>query len=102
MNGDIRMSVQRLEAWGLKDTGHGDVSYGTRGHNMQDMKMCAQRKARRRLRLPSVSFPWSLAGHHQSLASTLPKTKRRNEEPEEEGGDVKYGTQDFNMHDMEM
>ena len=39
MNGDIRMSVQRLEAWGLKDTGHGDVSYGTRGHNMQDMKM---------------------------------------------------------------
>ena len=39
MNGDIRMSVQGLEAWGLKDTGHGDVSYGTRGHNMQDMKM---------------------------------------------------------------
>ena len=64
--------------------------------------MCAQRKARRRLRLPSVSFPWSLAGHHQSLASTLPKTKRGNEETEEEGGDVKYGTQDFNMQDMEM
>ena len=39
MNGDIRISEQGLEAWGLKDTGHGDVSYGTQGHNMQDMKM---------------------------------------------------------------
>ena len=28
------------------------------------------------LRLPSVPFPWSLAVHHQSLASTLRKTKR--------------------------
>ena len=28
------------------------------------------------LRLPSVPFPWSLAAHHQSLASTLRKTKR--------------------------
>ena len=28
------------------------------------------------LRLPSVPFPWSLAAHHQSLASTLWKTKR--------------------------
>ena len=28
------------------------------------------------LRLPSVLFPWSLAAHHQSLASTLRKTKR--------------------------
>ena len=27
-------------------------------------------------RLPSVPFPWSLAVHHQSLASTLRKTKR--------------------------
>ena len=26
----------------------------------------------------------------------------KNEEPEEEAGDVKYGTQDFNMQDMEM
>ena len=26
--------------------------------------------------LPSVPFPWSLAAHHQSLASTLRKTKR--------------------------
>ena len=25
---------------------------------------------------PSVPFPWSLAAHHQSLASTLRKTKR--------------------------
>ena len=32
------------------------------------------------LRLPSVPFPWSLAVHHQSLASTL----RKNEAPEEE------------------
>ena len=39
MNGDIRMSVRGLEAWVLKETGHGDVSYGTRGHNTQDMKM---------------------------------------------------------------
>ena len=42
-------------------------------------KMCAQSKAgrrqRARLRLPSVPFPWSLAVHHQSLASTLRKTK---------------------------
>ena len=42
------------------------------------MKMCAQRKAgrrqRARLRLLSVSFPWSFAVHHQSLASTLRKT----------------------------
>ena len=42
--------------------------------------MCAQRKAgrrqRARLRLLSVPFPWSLAVHHQSLASTLRKTKR--------------------------
>ena len=30
MDGNIR-------AWGLKDTGHGDVSYGTQGHNTQDM-----------------------------------------------------------------
>ena len=30
------------------------------------------------LRLPSVPFPWSLAVHHQSLASaTLRKTKRQ-------------------------
>ena len=29
-----------------------------------------------RLRLPSVPFPWSLAAHHQSLASTLRKMKR--------------------------
>ena len=40
----------------------------------------AQRKAgrrlRARLRLPSVPFPWSLAAHNQSLASTLRKTKR--------------------------
>ena len=38
----------------------------------------AQRKAGRRQRasLPSVLFPWSLAAHHQSLASTLRKTKR--------------------------
>ena len=28
------------------------------------------------LRLPSVRFPWSLVVHHQSLASTLRKTKR--------------------------
>ena len=28
------------------------------------------------LRLPSVPFPWSLAAHRQSLASTLRKTKR--------------------------
>jgi len=28
------------------------------------------------LRLPSVPFPWSLAVHHPSLASTLRKTKR--------------------------
>ena len=28
------------------------------------------------LRLPSVPFPWSLAVHHQSLASALRKTKR--------------------------
>ena len=34
----------------------------------------AQRKAGRRLL--SVPFPWSLAAHYQSLASTLPKTKR--------------------------
>ena len=27
------------------------------------------------LRLPSIPFPWSPAAHHQSLASTLPKTK---------------------------
>ena len=26
----------------------------------------------------------------------------KNEAPEEEAGDVKYGTQDFNMQDMEM
>ena len=38
--------------------------------------MCAQRKAGRRQRLPSVPFPWSLAVHYQSLASTLRKTKR--------------------------
>ena len=38
--------------------------------------MCAQRKAGRRQRLPSVPFPWSLAVHYQSLASTLQKTKR--------------------------
>ena len=29
------------------------------------------------LGLPSVPFPWSLAAHHQSLASTLRKTKRQ-------------------------
>ena len=38
------------------------------------------RKGRREgdngLHLQSVSFPWSLAAHHQSLASTLRKTKR--------------------------
>jgi len=28
------------------------------------------------LRLPSLPFPWSLAVHHQSLDSTLRKTKR--------------------------
>ena len=28
------------------------------------------------LRLPFVLFPWSLAAYHQSLASTLRKTKR--------------------------
>ena len=42
--------------------------------------MCAQRKAgrrqRARLRLSSVSSPWSLAVHHQSLAHTLRKTER--------------------------
>ena len=27
-------------------------------------------------RLPSVPFPWSLAADHQTLASTLRKTKR--------------------------
>ena len=32
------------------------------------------------LRLPSVSFPWSLAVHHQSLSITMRKT------PEEEAG----------------
>ena len=36
-------------------------------------KETSGKKARRLL---SVPFPWSLAAHHQSLASTLRKTKR--------------------------
>ena len=44
------------------------------------------------LRLPSVSFPWSLAVHHQSLAFCARLYDKKNEAPEEEAGEI-HGTQ---------
>ena len=105
MNGDIRMSVRGLEAWVLKETGHGDVSYGTRGHNTQDMKMWLPRTQ------TSLSLDEDVrakeGGKETSPAvCTLPMVPcgsspvtrlylAKNEAPEEEAGDVKYGTQDL-------
>ena len=46
----------------------------------ENQKFMKERLCQKSLRLPSVSFPWSLAVHHQSLAITMRKT------PEEEAG----------------
>ena len=55
------------------------------------MKICAQRKTRRRLfSLSSFFFPWSLALRHQSPAFCARGLCGKNEVPEEEAGHVTY------------